>query len=326
LAGKDGTHEVAREIHEGVFRLPLETFKESALALLRRAIPFDSSIWGSGSEQPQLVFGIAAYGFPLARLIDYAQHWQPEDRLRAACAAEPGQSLRNEDLAPIEEYRRSPIYQGFCRPSGIEHAIGNAQIDSATNVGELVFLFRASRGAFFSDAERDALNALMPHLVAAWRHRLLLHMREHVRNARGGGDSMSSGYAVVDNDGRVHASDTEFSLRMRAAFPSWVGPLLPFPVVQQLKEGRLPKKARDLRLTIRRGAGRHLVSFASAADPRLSAAELRVALLFAGGKTAAAVARELRVSPLTARNQLSSVYAKLGVHTKLELARALKEL
>ena len=144
-------------IHDGVFRLPIATFKDNTLAALTKAIRFDSAIWGSGAQDPQLIFGIATYCFPLDRLMEYSLHWQPHDALRIAVAARPGMCLRNEDLGPIENYHASPIYRGFCSPAGIEHALGITIVDPITNVGELIFLFRAKKGDYFADSERDAM-------------------------------------------------------------------------------------------------------------------------------------------------------------------------
>jgi DNA-binding CsgD family transcriptional regulator len=57
----------------------------------------------------------------------------------------------------------------------------------------------------------------------------------------------------------------------------------------------------------------------SAAD--LTASERRVAELVAAGRSNKQVAAELYISPKTVEGHLSNIYAKLGVHSRLELAR-----
>jgi DNA-binding CsgD family transcriptional regulator len=52
----------------------------------------------------------------------------------------------------------------------------------------------------------------------------------------------------------------------------------------------------------------------------LTASEQRVAELVAAGHTNKQVAAELYISPKTVEGHLSSIYAKLGVHSRLELA------
>ena len=76
------------------------------------------------------------------------------------------------------------------------------------------------------------------------------------------------------------------------------------------------------RFGIERGADRHILSLLR--DNRtshISPAEHRVARLYADGKTAAEVAAELRLSPMTVRNHLTAIYAKLGIHSKVALAK-----
>lgn len=317
-------NEVIGLIHEGVFLLPVKTFKDETLARLTGVIPFDSAIWGSGSQEPQLIFGIAAYNFPLERLLDYSMRWQPHDNLRNAVAARPGTCLRNEDLGPIEDYRASAIYRGFCAQAGIEHALGVTIIDPITNVGELIFLFRSKKGRFYSDAERDAMAQIMPHLVAAWRHRQLLLFRERARNPDDAGATSAARQAIIDDMGQVHASDAQFGLGMRACFPDWIGPALPDALMPILRKGATMRVIGDQRFVIERGIDRHILSLI---DERhglpISPSEHRVATLYAEGKTASAVAAELGLSPMTVRNHLTAIYAKLGINSKIALAKRL---
>lgn len=317
---------VAVDIHDAAPLRPFATFREECLQRVREAIAFDSAIWGSGVQEPMLIFGVAAVDFPPDRLVDYGMRWQAHDALRAAVAQRPGEALRNEDIQPLDAHYASEIYDGFCGPAGIEHALGVTIIDEVTQVGELVYLFRADRRAVFRDDERDALSLLAPHLAAAWRHRLLWQV---ARGGAAGGQALApppDGHAVLDPLGQVHASDASFGLRMRRLFPAWVGPLLPPPLRTLIAGTGDRALVQGCWFRLHRGGDRHLLSFVEpAAELPLSPAEMRVAVTFARGLTAAEAAAELRISRATARNQLAAVYAKLGVHTKVELARRLEE-
>jgi DNA-binding CsgD family transcriptional regulator len=309
-------------LHTAAAAAPLETAKETLLAALRAELPFDSAIWGSGAESPQLIFGIAALDFPLEQLIAYAP-WQSHDALRAAAAARPGTALRNEDIAPLADHYASETYRAYCGPAGLEHTLGIAEIDPVTNVGELVFLFRTDRANPYSDAQRDLLEQAMPHLVVAWRHRLL---REFNRTAPRNGASAETpgkGHAVIDPSGYIHASDATFGLAMRAAFPGWLGPLLP-PPLRALATADGQHTVPGFRLI--RGAERHILRAEPPGATPLSPAEHKVAALFAQGLTAPAVARRLNLSPLTVRNHVTAIYQKLDLHTKAELARYMARL
>lgn len=319
-------NDVVLDIYEGVSHAPFATFRETCLQRVRALIPFDAAIWGSGAEEPQLIFGIAACDFPPERLMEYGARWQAHDVLRSAVSHRPGQCLRNEDVHSLEDHYASEIYREFCGPSGIEHALGVTQIDPVTNVGELIFLFRSDRRAVFRDDERDALELIMPHLAAAWRHRLLWHVARQAPGEGATAQALAQGHAVIDALGQVHASDAAFGLRMRALFPDWIGPRLPDELRRVLQQGASQIRVRGQGFLLHRGQDRHILSLAAEIEtPLLSSAERRVALLFATGLTAARVAADLGVSPATVRNHLSSIYAKLGVHSKVELVRKLRE-
>lgn len=309
-------------LHDAAFGAPIETAKESLLGALRAAIPLDSAIWGSGAENPPLIFGIAAVDFPLEQLIAYGA-WQSEDRLRAAVSARPGTALRQEDLGPIADHHASAIYGGFCKGAGIAHTLGIADLDADTNVGELIFLFRNEQSPPYTEAERDLLEQCFPHLLVARRQRMLSAFQRPNGKVS---NTETPGYAIVDDGGHVHASDPPFGLAMRGAFPGWLGPRLPEPLVKLVQNGNTTLKVGGTRFDLRRGEGRHLLRLPDPAAGCLSAAELKVARLFAEGATSAEVAQQLGLSPLTVRNHVTAIYQKLGIHSKAELARTMARL
>jgi DNA-binding NarL/FixJ family response regulator len=51
---------------------------------------------------------------------------------------------------------------------------------------------------------------------------------------------------------------------------------------------------------------------------------MRAALLFAAGSSYKDITAHLGLSTHTVRNQISSAYRKLGIHSKFELAKAIK--
>ncbi len=312
------------DIYDGVARAPFATFRETCLQSVRALIPFDAAIWGSGAEEPQLIFGIAACDFPPDHLMEYGLRWQPHDVLRRAVSRRPGECLRNEDIQSLEDHYASEIYREFCGRAGIEHALGVTQIDPVTQVGELIFLFRSDRRSVFRDDERDALGLLMPHLTAAWRHRLLWHVARQTSGTAVTSQALAEGHAVIDPLGQVHASDAAFGLCMRVLYPEWIGPRLPDELKRGVDQGSPQIRVRGQGFRLHRGQDRHILSLETEVEtPLLSPAERRVALLFAQGLTAPKVATELRISRATVRNHLTSIYAKLGVHTKVELVRRL---
>lgn len=311
-------------LYNNVFLLPLAEFKEATLEAINSVIPFDSGLWASGVHKTNTIFSVALRNYPQDSLVTYAFNWQDDDFVRAAAVARLGVSFRNEDLMDMEAYYRTPIYREYSSPAGIEHALGTASADPITTIGDMVFLFRGTKGDFFSDAARDAMQRLMPHIVAAWRHRQVLQSYERGGLAPADIDTMKQGYAVVDSLGHIHTSDMIFSARIQAHFPTWSGPTLPLALAEATARGDVDGVVNGLSYSINRGEDRTILFVADAGPTEsLTRAERRVAEMFADGRTQSQAAEALGVSISTIRNQLASVYRKLDVHNKIDLARAI---
>jgi DNA-binding CsgD family transcriptional regulator len=308
------------QIYDLVIKRPLATFKSDALAMIAESLDFDTAIWASGVHRSNTIFSIATHRFAPAALMDYAAHWQTEDMLRSAVVASPGRALRNEDIMPVEAHRASAIYQRFCAPGGMHQTLGVASADLVTTVGELIFLFRSGEDRAYRDEERDHLDLLAPHLFAAWRQRQALGLFD--AGAEDAANTLTS-YAVVDDDGLIHAADVAFSACVARAFPGWNGPLLPDGLRSPVTNGQAIHVERQHRFRLRHGTGRHLVIAAGQRRERLTAAEHRTAKLFADGETYSAIAARLGLSPSTIRNQIAAAYRKLGVRNKVALIQEL---
>jgi DNA-binding CsgD family transcriptional regulator len=309
------------DLYGGVFSRPFEAFKVQTLELLRRAVAFDAAVWGSGIYSTNDLLSVSLLDFPTEGLMAYAGRWQAEDVVRTAALASPGRAFRNEDVLPLEAYRRSAIYQEYSRPAGIEHALGIVAHDALTDLGELVFLFRKDADAAFSDADRAALERLAPHLTTAWRQAQIAH---HYRALAGGaGFFEPESYAVADGQGLLHAAGADVCHALKAVAPEWQGPSLP-PALRPLLAADGTLTLGRYEFTSRTQGIMRLVAVASAGGAMgLTPAEARVARLYAAGQIQRDIARQAGVSPSTVRNQLASVYQKLGVHSKVGLIQAL---
>ena len=312
-------------LYAGAFAHPFGTFKEEALRSLRPVLPFTSAVWGSGVHSTNTMLSLSLLDQPVEMLMAYASSWQADDYCRNAAVAEPGRAFRNEDVQPMEQYRTTPIYREFSRPWGIGHALTIVQVGPPTDLAEIVCLFRADVEQPFTDSERALLGHLAPHLAAAWRQAQIAH---HYR-AAGQGESLGAPeperWAVTDADGFVHAAGDLFCLALRALVPNWKGPLLP-DVLRPLLDRAGPESTTAGVTEFRRrlAPDRVLLAAVPAGGALgLTPAELRAARLYAEGLKQQEIAARLGVSASTVRNQLTSAYDKLQVHTKLELLRAL---
>lgn len=312
------------DVYRAVFATPFESFRETILRRLADVIPFSSAVWGSGLRASNEMLSVSMCDLAPETLLAYAAHWEAQDFVRAAAVASPGRAFRNEDVMPLPRYHQTEIYRRFSQPAGIEHALGVVEPDPVTDLADMVFLFRADPAQPYTDAERGLLEHLAPHLVNAWRQAQLAHHYRAAANGSGAGLNAHESYAVTDGGGLVHAAGEDFCMMLRTVAPDWRGPTLP-EALAPLQRGEAGLVVLgDYEFRVRRLNDRYLFSATAGGGVLgLSPAETRVARLYASGLTQQDVARRVGVSVHTIRNQLVSVYAKLGVHSKVELVRAL---
>ncbi|WP_296595703.1 helix-turn-helix transcriptional regulator [Phenylobacterium sp.] len=316
--------EAVAEIYRGILHSPIETFKETTLQGIGALLPYTSAVWGSGVHSSNEMLGMSSVGQPLEGLLSYAARWQSEDFVRAAAVARPGVALRNEDVMPLADYHRTPIYREFSRPSGIEHALMIVEHNAVTDLAEIVALFRSDPEAPFGDEEKALLEHLAPHMVAAWRQSQLAHHYRAAVASPGIGLAGHESYAVTDDRGLVHAAGEHFCLALLDVSPGWVGPRLPAALQDLVGGGRAALQIGDYEFTVRRANERRLFAVSRQVGAfGLTPAETRVARLYAEGLSQRDIALRQGVSAATVRNQIASVYLKLDVHSKLQLLRAL---
>ena len=193
-------------------------------------------------------------------------------------------------------------------------------------MAEVVALFRSTPEPVFGAPECATLEQVAPHLATAWGHAQITH---HYRaGALGGGIAAgeAQSYAVVTAGGRLYAAGDRFLAAVHQAEPNWRGPALP-PWMQALVEGTVESLRRgDLEFYRHTRGETVLLSMRSGFNGlRLTAAETRAVRLFADGATQKEIAQRLGISPSTVRNQLASVYDKLGCHSRIELLQALRD-
>jgi len=312
------------DLYRGVFALPFEGFKEATLRQLRGVVRFESAVWGSGVYSTNEMLSLSFLNQAPATLMTYAADWQARDFVRTAAIAHPGRAFRNQDVMPLERYRQSDFYLGFLQPAGMDSLLGIVERDTVTDLAEIVFVFRADPLDAFTEDDLALLEYLSPHLVIAWRQSQIAHHYRAAADGTAAGFHAHEGYAVTDLQGMVHAAGGDFCLALRAVAPTWQGPRFP-PELRALQSGeRTSLVLGEYEFTVRRTAACCLFAVAPRSGALgLSPAEARVARLYAGGLTQRDIARKLGLSASTVRNQLSSAYLKLDVHSKIELARIL---
>jgi len=74
-----------------------------------------------------------------------------------------------QDFVPMQQFRRTQLYAEMFQPEGIDHLLS---VPLPTAPGRTrVYLFGREAGSPFSEAERDLLTLLQPHLYELYRSR-----------------------------------------------------------------------------------------------------------------------------------------------------------
>jgi DNA-binding CsgD family transcriptional regulator len=307
-------------LYDGVFGIPFAGFQRFALDQVGTLVEFDSALWINGVDHADQVHNCLLINQPDDLIARYLADYATIDLIRHHAVRAPGRAFRIEDVAPMDQFHRHPAYLELWQPAGIEQAIAIAALDPISMLMELVVLWRADPASPFSPADVAAVETLVPHALAAWRHRQLAHLREQAAPPGHPGAAIR-GNAVCDANGTIYASDAHFNTTMQAHFPAWQGPELPASIRDMIRSGIGLHKAGSLDLAITPGNPRSLLTISSNAATPLTAAERRVAALYAEGLTHAQIAGRLGISTSTVRNQIAAAYRKLEIHSKAELAR-----
>lgn len=320
------------ELYASAFVVPLNEFRRVALAEIRKHIPFSSAVWATfrrgrakGKDDSSAVIHsltLVDQNPAVPRLL--AEKYTEEDPFRVHCRREPGRTFRIEDTMTIAAYRKTALYREMARHYGIEHGMGTIIRDRAVNVMDFLALWRDDRSQPFSDGERQLKEQLTMHAVNGWRHRqsLSLGQTPDFFDLEQSAPVMAHGRALADAHGVVCVADGSFTRLMQHAFPEWRGPDLPPRLIALIATGETHVALSGLEINLVHD-GAYVCIAITAADPEspLSEAEMAVAELFVKGLSTSEIASSRGVSASTVRNQVASIYRKLEVHSKVDLAR-----
>jgi len=325
---KDASPEPAQHVNDLIVALyrhgreiPMPKFQSWALERLREAVDFDSALWRAGGDKPPLADSVFLLNQPRSLLEEYVGgRWYEHDFLRRACAAQPGRTYSYTDVIAMDDFYRSDLYAELSRSYGLEWALSTHHQDSNSALKSVITIWRADRARPFTEEDRRRKELLVPHLVESLHANRLWQFATAKEGGRG-----SRTMAICDRAGWLHDCGRGFFLALRTEWPDWSGPALPQELLSQLGTGRYAGRRIDIDVTPLADQWL-LAAHASGAVKQLGRRELQAARLYARGLTYRAIAAQLGVAPATVRNQLRAGFAKLGVSSKVELARRLDEI
>lgn len=303
---------IARFYRNGL-SVPTEHYRRWCLEQVASVIPHDAALWGSGTAK-----NIKFNAVTLSQL-------PPEfpRALEATFKLNPilPRMLQNLDtptdmaqVMPDEKFYASELYRRAFQPFGIERLLSTAHMDRRSGVFSIVTLYRKSRDARFTDAERAAQKRITYHLFNASSHAFFLHlMRTQTDRPHG-----ATG-AVVDAEGYFYEAQPRFLDLIDERFPQRRSRVLPFRV--PAPGTTLP--VQDLMVRCERLDADLLALTIWAAGPldRLTAREREIVTCVSQGLSFKQAAKKIGVAPSTVANHLYRVYRKLGVYSRTELAQ-----
>lgn len=303
--------------------LPFQEFQQEALRLLGERVPFDSALWlagtVSGHQQPAIL-GTFLYNQPGGMPANLEQA-QDGDLPVMQALARPGATV-NIALADVVAAEGGDAMRGRAGGYGGQHILATATRGPVSNLVSVISLHRVEPARPFSEPERRLKQGLMPHLVMLCNRSRIQHLEEALYLGR---DRRRHAAALADASGLLHHANPGFISLLLAEWPVWQGPVLP-PALSAVLAGAPTAAVPFARIAVRVSAVNDLFLLHLREVERcdaLSQREWDVASAFGSGMSHKEIARQLGIAPGTVRNHLSTIYEKLDVSNKAELAHSL---
>lgn len=297
----------------------LESFQDAALDILKPVLPFDTCMWGTATYldgQGIDIHTIHLHNTPRAMIEEY----EPVKHLDTAADA-----MANRPYLTTRGFHNPSYFDGpdagelrdYLHRFGHENSFITAHTDQRTGATQWVTLFRADVDQLCRPEEVRLLHQLAPHLMQGLHHNRAMHL----------GSSSEQAAAIADARGVLCHATPGCEEMLRAEWGTALRPgRLPQPLLDWLCTTDAPFMGRTL--VARRQVRKDLLFVrlrplcpADGLAPR----QREVAELVARGLTHKQAAQRLGLSPATVRNQIQSVYDKLGVANVAALIDALRQ-
>ena len=298
---------------------PSLAFSASAFDLLAGTIDFDSGLWSTFTLTPNGPRAHSLYLHNLPpRMIEEYERVKQYDILNQQSVAQCGRTL-NVSLNQVET-RVHPEMIAHARRWGMEHTLATMILETPLNLYTAFCVYRKATSRPFSERERRTVERIVPHVVQAWHLNELRFIdappapTQAVPRARG----------LIDQFGILHNAEPNLPALLRREMSEWQGPGIPADMLASLRDPTKEFSGRAVVVSVLRELPdqRLLISVrARALVDGLTKREMTVAREFASGKTYRQIATTLKTSPTTVRTQIQTIYMKLGVRTKVDLAK-----
>lgn len=302
------------EIYRRCRTVESNEYQESVLLLGKSAISFDAALWASGvmTEQGPAIHALHLHQRPREMIDDYMKIWKDDIILPKLLG-----SVGTTFSASTADYQSAAAME-YLNSWDLGSVLSTIAVDPLTQLLTVVSFYRSQANAPFNEDERQLKEFLMPHLVETWSNNRLTHMLSLSET----GQRVSYSSAAVDLHGILHVSDDRFAKILREEWSDWRGPKVPERLASHLatNQGRAFVGGA---IVVRANPFKDLIALRvrpKATYDKLSVREQQISQLFTSGQSQKEIARLLSISPATVNNHITSVYAKLGINDKAQLA------
>lgn len=312
------------EIYRLAQNAPPAEFQTQAMDKMREAVDFDSAFWATGVIEPGIQVTAHTY-FLYRQPQEMMENWvriNKNDEVAFEAFRQQGTTLNLALCGPEWQTRFTPEVREHVNRYGMAHTLNTVIAEPVLQIWTGVGIYRADPRRPYNEEARSLVQNLLPHLSEAWNISRFAFMDA----ARNNGAPSNQGRAICDIGGVLYNADRNFADLMLAEWCDWKGPRLPQEVQAALR-GDNPRRYVGRRTTITVETLNNmelLIARARSAIDGLSPREHDVAALFANGANFRTIAGNLHIAPVTVRNHLRHIYAKLGISNKIELVRLLR--
>jgi DNA-binding CsgD family transcriptional regulator len=291
--------------------IPPEGFRAWALRQIKNLIPYDGAMWGSGSLNQWRFHTVTLVGVS-AEYPKVLEETRLINPILPRMLADLDTPVDMEQVMPDRLFFKSEIYRRCFGRFRINRLLATAHSDTRSGLVSVLSLYRFSRRAHFSPAERALQRRCTFHLFQAASHAYFLHLMRTFTE-----DRASGGAAVVDGKGAFYEVQPRFLDLLERNFPGRKPSGLPFapppPGATETHNGICVKcePLGDLSCVLMWPAG---------PLDRLTMREQDIVYAVTQGLSFKQAARKIGVAPSTVSNHLYRIYRKLGVNSRSQLA------
>lgn len=304
-------------------------FSDHALDQLKKHLHFGSAViadFSVSQDRKFMIQSLHMHSAPIERFRDRPKAIGDEainqdgglnsrDAILQTALARRGYSV----TVDIAEQFTAPDLLDYCRRYETAHSLTYVLKETMAGAIPTLALWRAGKKDAYLAQHRFAADIAFPHIFKA---------REISRRLSGGaGAGLSdSTTALSSMNGCLYFAAPETIRLLQLEWKQWTPPFLPPSLLDSLKRTQ-EKDYTGHSIKVKGAIQGNMICLTiqtkSDREFRLTEAELRVARLAAKGLQYKEIARQSGLSPATIRNQLHSVYKKLRISNKTELAAIL---